>query len=396
MIISILSYLTTFLFGLKVSFFEIEIGNLYYLCIICILSMLLLNSTEFNLNKSIFSFYGIAFISILLNDIPSFFRPYERFISFLIVTLLIGPAINNNLFSRFKMTLWFMINFLIVFLVTISFFGIILGLTKMNGRGGVTGVFNHSMVLGPMAAISFLNSVYFYESEKTKNRIFYLLIAIISFIVCIAAGSRGALISSIVGLVVFYFLKSGRNFYRVLKVFAIMITIAIISFPLWKPYTERIVGKMEYSQEQGELLVTRSALWNMRIEEFLKSPIFGVGFSAVDIRISDRFDKITGVIEPGSSWLIILSMTGLFGAIVLFFLIIKYCVFLIQNTNNDLQLSLNAGLLFFFMVHFFFEGYLFASGSGLFFYFWLLLGIISIQKRRVNQNSIGKSLNLNL
>ncbi len=55
--------------------------------------------------------------------------------------------------------------------------------------------------------------------------------------------------------------------------------------------------------------------------EFESSPLIGVGFDAIDLNLSSAsggYDKDSGMVESGSSWLIILSMTGLIGAILLF------------------------------------------------------------------------------
>lgn len=379
-ILFFLVYLTACIVVLKNSFLELKLDSIYYLVSIISLLYLFFYSKNIIINKWIISFILIAFLSIVLNKIPAFFRPTERLLAFTLLILLVSPAINSRNFNIFKIRLWSAINKLIMIMVVLSFLGIIIGLPQMNGRGGITGLFNHSMLLGPMAAISMLNSLYNFEKAKKISRYYYGILAFSAFVVCIAAGSRGALLALIVGVLVFYYLKNGNRILKYLRTITIIVILVLATFPFWQPFTERIMSKMEYSQSQGELIVTRSSLWEMRFKEFLKSPVYGIGFSAVDVKTSDRFDKITGVIEPGSSWLIVFSMTGLIGGCTLVFMLRSYVKFVFENASFEKSLSLNGGILFFFIVHFFFEGYLFASGSGLFFYFWLLLGVISIQK----------------
>jgi O-antigen ligase len=130
------------------------------------------------------------------------------------------------------------------------------------------------------------------------------------------------------------------------------------------------------AEEQEDAFFTRAALWDMRIQEFESSPLIGVGFASVDPEISTRFDEEEGRVEPGSSWLAVLSMTGLLGFIPIVIMILKCGIFMFKDKNQPLLSAFLGGMLFLFVVHMFAEGYVLSAGSGLFFYFWLTVGMI--------------------
>lgn len=330
-----------------------------------------------------------GYLSIILNDIPSFFKPYQRFIAFIFVMGLIGPFIRNSALNIFRTKLFSLLNQGVTILVTLSFFGIAAGLPTMVGRGGFSGFFNHSMMLGPMASIGMLTAIHnAYITPKKKKRWLFLGIAALAFVTSVAAGSRSALLAGVAGAVFYYYKTNQGNVTRFIRVIIVIIAIGIFSFPLWEPYTERIMGKMDYSEQHGDLLVTRTVIWEMRVREFRSSPIIGVGFASVDSSILDnRFDANEGRVEPGSSWLAVLSMTGLLGFIPLLLLTLKYIRFLFKEKNDRIHAAFLGSLLFLFIVHMMAEGYVLSAGSGLFFYFWLIMGNIEIF-RKVQQNNL--------
>jgi hypothetical protein len=327
-------------------------------------------------------------VSILLNDIPSFFRPYERLIVFVLVVGLVGPLIQNTSLNIFRQRLFTAINHLIVAMVLVSFFGIIVGLPIMIDRGGYIGLFANSMLLGPMSAIAILVMVHRASQAVDTVRWFYFVMAAFALLTCVAAGSRSALVAVIAGVVFYYYKTFQRKLTRFTRVVLVIVTICFISYPLWQQYTDRLMGKMAYGQLQGNLMVSRTFLWETRVNEFKTSPMIGVGFAAVDTSLSDRFDKIKGRVEPGSSWLAILSMIGLLGFIPITVLIFSYIRSLYIDNVNQTKSAFLGGLLAFFCFHMFAEGYVLSAGSGLFFYFWLVMGNIELHKNYKEQRRV--------
>lgn len=380
-----LIFLITALFFLNISFLNINLGNTYYAAIIFALIILLLGSSNFRVNRMTIFFLFCALFSILLNNIPSFFKSPQRLGVFIIVVALIGPLISNSIFDNFKTSLFAIINKLNIYIVAISSLGLIGGLTNFTNTSGFTGVFNHSMMLGPMAVIALLTSMfYFFKVSEKKMQRLYLLTSFLSFYACIAAASRGAIIAGIAGIIFFFY---SRHKYQLSKFFRTVLIgslIILLSFPLWKSKTSALINKIEFSERQGDITASRNELWEERIAEFKTSPIYGIGFGSVDVDISDDYDSQTGKIEPGSSWLALLAMTGLFGFFILSLFILNKIYHLYKKTGESEFTSYLGALLIFFIFHFMGEGYLLAAGSGLFFYFWLLLGVVDIVEKDKN------------
>lgn len=328
-------------------------------------------------------FLVAAFLSIAFNKIPVFFQPYQRFAIFIIVMGLIGPLIFNNQLIKFRIQLGNMLNNSILIMVVLSFIGIAAGLPTMIGRGGFAGLFNHSMMLGPMSAIAIIVALHKAYLSGNRNKYwFFILLAAIAFVTCVAAGSRSALLGGIAGSLFFYYKLNQGKITRFVRVVLVIVSLGILSFPVWEPYTERMMEKITYSEEKGDALVTRTALWEMRIKEFRSSPWLGVGFAAVDTEISTKFQEKDGKVEPGSSWLAILSMTGILGLVPILFLVLSNIVFLIRDDSDPASSAIVGGIFFLFIVHMIAEGYALSAGSGLFFYFWLTMGTIGVMKRQ--------------
>ena len=123
---------------------------------------------------------------------------------------------------------------------------------------------------------------------------------------------------------------------------------------------------------------SRDALWNDRISEFNSSPIFGIGFPSIASERNNQYlNKSNGKVETGSSWLNILSMTGILGLTIYIFIILKALYLLYKNIRINPKISSYLmSLLIFWLFHMVAEGYVFASGSVLFFLSWLLIGFI--------------------
>lgn len=367
-----------------ISILKLRLGNTYFIILSVAFVPLLMTGKEWKLNSLMIWLVFASIISIVLNDIPAFFRPYERFIAFLLVVGLIGPLVRSTKLESFRGKLFDTINFILVTMVVISFLGIILKLPIMVGRGGFTGLFNHSMTLGPMAAIAMLVTInWAQQTENRKKHWIYLSIAALAFITCVAAGSRIALLAGFAGALFYYYKINQGRLTKYIRIVMVIAAIGIFSFPLWQSYTDRMMGKMAYAEQKGDLLVTRLNMWETRIREFKSSPLLGVGFASTITNINTKVDKIEGRVEPGSSWLAILSMIGILGFIPVFLLTLQYLLYLFKDKTNPQNAAFLGGYLSLFITHMMAEGYVLSAGSGLFFYFWLLMGIIEQNKKQI-------------
>jgi O-antigen ligase len=246
------------------------------------------------------------------------------------------------------------------------------------GRGAFTGIMMHSMLLAPIAGMAVLFSVH----RAIFNRsILFLVIAILLLIPCMLAGSRSSILSVIFGLVLLLSLGLPKVSLRGgLLLLALIFLVGSSCLLFYKNFlhsdlTYRYTSTL---QEKG-LQNTRERLWAARMDEFQDKPLVGVGIGMGYVMkrsgvLQDESGKVN--IEPGSSYLAILSMTGLFGAIGFLLVIVRlFRLYLKVNVpRSDPRLSEALAIIAFFSIHLGAEGYIFAVGNSLCLFFWLALG----------------------
>ncbi|MBS4034984.1 MAG: O-antigen ligase family protein [Ignavibacterium sp.] len=326
-----------------------------------------------------------AVISLVFNNVDSIFMPYERLTAFLLLLSLLSPLISSKVLENFRKTTFSFINKMIMLLVVASFLGWLTGYyTGVEGRRDFTGLFSHSMILGPMAAICLLNAAYLFYKENNKTlKTFYIFIIIISFLTGILAGSRIALVGALGGILFFHFKYHQYKLTKFLRVALVFLSVLILTYPFWEKYTEFMKVKTNYARTTTELFSSRTDLWFVRIMEFKNSPITGIGYASVDESLDRKFGRIDYYyIEPGSSYLTILSMTGILGFIPFLLLLYSNFLFIYKSNSERLYLAYIGSLFVFLFIHMIAEGYVFSAGSGLFFYFWLSIGNIDILNKR--------------
>ena len=238
-----------------------------------------------------------------------------------------------------------------------------------RGRFGYFGgLLIQSIILGMVCGLGILYLFYRSMGQEKRDRKWYYLAMVILALTILISASRSALLSVLAGMLVMLY-KSAKTKGRFMRVLIGILLIGILTYPLWEKYTIGIEDKSEVGAELGAY-GSRTEKWTTRIIEFSEHPLFGIGFASVD----KRYDVVgvNGVVEPGSSWLCILSMTGIVGFILFIIILIKPIQFLRSNPTPYNVLLL--GLLAFFCIHMLFEGYIFAGGSSLCFMAWLVIG----------------------
>lgn len=327
--------------------------------------------------KPFLVFFSYIVLSLFLSKPDPIFHSWERFLIFFILLLLISPFLQNPQLRRFRQQSFYIMIGISIIVACLSFLFYFLGINLMeveltdisfhDKAGTFGGLTKHSMLLGPLCGVSIISLVYFYYVEK--KRIIILLIIPCSGCLFFAA-SRGSIIATAIGLiVVLYNLSKSKTFFlkRLVGIFFIM----ILTYPLWDSVTSGVQQKLE--REDLGVFDSRTSKVEARIEEFKQSPVWGVGFSAIDPNGTDNYNKITGTIEPGSSWLAVISMLGIIGFLIVVYII---CVcFSIFYSLDFSELGLLVGLFSFFGVHMIIEGYIFAAGSPLCYMFWLIVGV---------------------
>lgn len=339
-------------------------------------------------SKTIISFPYVLFciylcFNVLITNPPSVFNSWERLLMFVILLSCVSPMISSRLQRYFRLRCLYIFICIMTILSAISCICYFFDINYFHNQYGLTdyvsyaglfgGLFVHSMLLGPMAGIStcFLLWVYL----RTRRKIFIVLIVLTSGGVLFSA-SRAALLATMVGcigLFLLYFKKKSKAYKRLLFV----VILLVLTAPMWDFSLDGISKKNQDIEELGKY-GSRTGKFEARLAEFESSPILGIGFAAINQSGVDNYNIRTGSIEPGSSWLCTLSMTGIIGFLLVVYMIIS--TFKNAKNSHAPYASLVAALTIWFSVHLIFEGYIFASGNPLCFVFWLVIGVATDTK----------------
>lgn len=352
-----------------------------YYGLMAIIVFLSITNTKNKVDFLLIWFIVACLLSIILNNIPSFFKVEQRFIIFLIAMLCLSPLLSGSFINAIKYGVFQYTNILLLGITFFSFLGRVTGAYSVLGPGGFAGVTVHSMTMGVVGGLALLYIFYIYvnTTRTKKNRFIYVTIAFIAVFSIILAGSRGALLGTAIGVIIFVFKHYEGNFTNSIKVFLIIGIGLIFTSPIWMQYTEVLIQKNERLDSSGNVNFTssRDEIWEFRIKEFYESPVVGIGFASSKYGL---INKSTGQIEPGSNWGAIFAQIGFFGSIPFLFLLWKYFYFLWKHKNSNITFLIS--VLGFFITHWFIEGYMLSAGAFEFYYAWLMLGVIQAEKEK--------------
>lgn len=349
----------------------------YLLLLGLMLLPLLISISNIKLSITYISFCAYLLFNIIITNPPAVFNSGQRLLLFIILLFIVSPMFSNDNLISFRKSccLYFIIigsvcsvaSFFCYFL-GINYFRNIYGITDYIGSAGLFGgLFTHSMFLGPMAGISTCFLLWKYLVSKKR---LYILFCVLSAGATFFSASRAAVVATFIAcvvLIILFYKTKGRA----LKFFLIAAIIGGLSFPLWESALNGINQKNTNNEALGEY-GSRTPKFEARIAEFESNPLFGVGFASIDANGSDSFDLRTGTIEPGSSWLATLSMTGIIG--FAFVAIFMFNAFKAAKSSTAAYSPLMASLVIWFAIHMIFEGYIFAAGGPLCFILWLVIG----------------------
>ena len=315
-------------------------------------------------------------ISLILCDADARYNAPARLMTWILLISAVGPLLYNSNLIRLRNSLFEAVVYIFMILGTVSFLYWLAGLPNL-GRGHFTGIMAHSMLLAPIASLGGIYAFYrFFHASSWRSRYVFIALFIFNTIDVLLAASRSAFVGFVLGVLILIFFNKFK--YR-----RIIISITIL-FALGTAINMNDTDTYVASNSSNEMLNemesrglenTREVLWNDRIREFKTNPFFGVGFASQDDKLLEgKVGGEKGNIEPGSTYLMILSMTGLFGTLAMILFLSKPLLsrkFWKRISSSDRYKLASFG---FFSVHFLAEGYLFASGSLMAFVFWTLVG----------------------
>jgi membrane protein len=396
--VSILGAFIAFIAVNNIIAFSFNLGAPYYVIMGGSLLFALLQSKVLSFDVPMLLLYLACALSIIGNPVPAFFQPWGRLVSFTLVTMLISPFIKSEFLYRFRVVTFKMVQWLLQPVVLGSLLVYFLGISF--GRRDFAGITTQSMLIAPVSANVIITGIYFLTRKKTLKRnyrIYLIVLVIAAFITLLLAASRTAIIAAVVSLLFYFYVVNKANLIKFLKYIFLLAIVMAATYSLWSPYLENVIRKNEGSIAAGGIASSREEHWNTRLLEFKSSPCIGIGFASVSIQSRDgaTFDQDSGRVETGSSWLSVLSMTGIFGFGAFMGLFVRAFGQLKKVGRNDLcHASYLSALLIFWCFHMMAEGYIFGAGGFLFFSVWLLLGCIDALGRNKNLIMAGNNIHI--
>ncbi len=236
---------------------------------------------------------------------------------------------------------------------------------------GFCGIFKVGMVLSPVSAIIAITSAFLLLEGKCKIKPFLNgLILFTGIIMCVAGGSRIASVGLFLSLASLLIIKrhvlAQMLHSRLAIAMALSGTILLIAS---SPYALSVIRhKNMIGESHGSLFYSRERLWHDRIEEFASSPLTGIGYA--NEFPSERNKGSLTEIEPGSSWLALMSYGGLVG-LGCFLWFSSSLARMLYRIRDDGRFPICLAILLFLVINAFTEGWLMFAGSIIFPVFWL-------------------------
>lgn len=345
-------------------------------------------------------FLIIAVVSLSLNNYAPGFRCDMRLGYLALTILLMSPLLGNRTLERLRLRIF------IVFCCVITAATLVSGIIYVHTAvqqglpDAFCGVYIHHMTASFMFALSFAICLGVFLTAKGRITLIHMIILAVSFLdllLILAGGSRMALLGA--GTVLLFFAVILHN-KRVLVAigFGAVCLLVVSLFPdFLETLLSQVISKFNSATANHSLTFSRDALWQARIDEFLSSPWLGIGVGNQTV-FAHPWDNpeiilATGRIEPGSSWLAVLSQTGVFGLVLITLYTIRMSVIFGKKMRKKcrrhtlgessfkgqmeyMTTIVLSGVFLVLCVISLTEGYILAAGSALCTLYWLSTGIM--------------------
>ncbi len=332
------------------------------------------------LNKSLACFVAIYGLSLLLHPAPEPWLRTQRFLAFLIGMLCFSPLLTSDSLAKTRLRISAITYYVLSAMVFLSFLVWLASFIRFGEDGiwksgihnyGFCGIFKVGMVLSPVSAIIAITSAFLLLEGKCKIKPFLNgLILFTGIIMCVAGGSRIASVGLFLSLASLLIIKrhvlAQMLHSRLAIAMALSGTILLIAS---SPYALSVIRhKNMIGESHGSLFYSRERLWHDRIEEFASSPLTGIGYA--NEFPSERNKGSLTEIEPGSSWLALMSYGGLVG-LGCFLWFSSSLARMLYRIRDDGRFPICLAILLFLVINAFTEGWLMFAGSIIFPVFWL-------------------------
>lgn len=357
-----------------------------------LLLTILLDKTV-KVNSLLISLLFVCMISLLDQPAASPFHAWERLGYFSVMLGLLSPLLQNKLFGKIRGIAWQTMMWAfraIVFCSFILYIGRSLNLAPFQDIRlmGFKGVTPGGMALAPICAIVIIDLLWRCcrpSSGAKWHRIAYAISAYLIFMMMVQAGSRITLVGVIIAAGWFIY-QVRHTIARYLRRPAYLIAggvMLLVMVGAAALASDTMLRKFTYAAQNHSVTYSRDGKWDGRIEEWLSSPITGIGYTTQTSfnAPSDNLHYIntTGMTEPGSSWLAVLAQTGLAGFVLLLCFNInlwRICWRQYRHGTHRPEMTLYIPLLLFLWINGVAEGWILYPGGFMFFPYWLMSGLI--------------------
>ncbi len=291
----------------------------------------------------------------------------SRWIGLSLLMLALGPVILNPTALAIRAAAWRWTLNGVTGLTAIFVLWYTLHLPCPVGRAPFAAFMNQSMILGPIAGLGVVIAA---AHAVHGNSWRWGLLATLGLIPLLASGSRVAALAA--GMASCYLLIRRRPLLGAVLTLAFAV---MLGYFLTRGENLTEGESLGGSLARKGLTNTRVELWESRITEFKSSPLFGIGVAMGTGSGTAKEADGSIRVEPGSSYLAILAMTGAVGTVAFFSalgLVLYGFMNLRRHAPLDNDILVVAGI--FLAVHGVAEGWILGFGSPLCFLFWLWLG----------------------
>lgn len=261
-----------------------------------------------------------------------------------------------------------------------------LHLPNLGGQVYFTAFMNQSMLLGPIAGMGVLIAA----ARALHGRSWrWGVLAVLGLVPLLASGSRlAALATCAAGC---FFLIRRKPVLGIGG--ALLVSLAVVSFLRNGGDTDAGDSvKFTNALAKKGTENSRAELWQSRIDEFKSSPLVGIGIAMGSGNGAGKDDSGRIRVEPGSSYLAILSMTGGLGFITFFAAIGMLLFQFVGASLPPLKKDILSVVGIYLAVHGVAEGWILGFGHPFCFLFWLWLGSVGDAGRQPVRSVVGRRL----
>ena len=291
-----------------------------------------------------------------------------HWLGIVLLVFAVGPVIQNPMASQLRAAAWKLFTSGMTSLTGVFILWYVFRLPSLGGRVFFTSFMNQSMLLGPIVGMGIAIALARFLQKGSWK---WALLAASGLIPLLASGSRLATMAT--GIAVCFLIYRRKPMLGFAA--SLLLGIAIVGF---------IAGHQEQASDSVEGGIsrkgtenTRADLWKSRMDEFVSSPFFGIGVAMGTGSGSEKDSNGRIRVEPGSSYLALLAMTGVLGTVA-FFSALGFLVYRFATLRKKPGLELGRDILtvvgIYMAVHGVGEGWILGFGSPLCFIFWLWLG----------------------